>query len=263
MQTTTSKYSIDQLEIKPSDRIQQDQCILFFKSNGSQGWAEMLTAGNISTIIGKAKSRKTFFITLLTAAILGNNIPGMRSEFDGKVVIFDTEQSKYYVWKLAKRIETMIGDYSKKLRIFGLRPLATKDRISEIEKYIYIHTPKLVIIDGIRDLVSDINNADEATDVIGQLMKWSYDLDCHICCVLHQNKADENARGHIGTEIVNKSETVLSVQKLKNTQFSSAKGAFTRGIEPAEIQFTVEHNIPIVIEDSTQTAYHESEDKPF
>ena len=31
--------------------------------------------------------------------------------------------------------------------------------------------------------------------------------------LLHQNKGDEHARGHIGTELSNKAETVLQVEK--------------------------------------------------
>jgi hypothetical protein len=31
--------------------------------------------------------------------------------------------------------------------------------------------------------------------------------------VLHQNKGDTNARGHVGTELINKSETVVSIKK--------------------------------------------------
>ena len=31
--------------------------------------------------------------------------------------------------------------------------------------------------------------------------------------ILHQNKGEEHARGHIGTELSNKAETVLQVEK--------------------------------------------------
>ena len=44
-------------------------------------------------------------------------------------------------------------------------------------------------------------------------MQWTDDRQIHIHTILHQNKGDENARGHIGTELNNKAETVLLVEK--------------------------------------------------
>lgn len=71
----------------------------------------------------------------------------------------------------------------------------------------------MVIIDGIRDLLLDINNASESVAVINKMMEWSSKYDLHIHCVLHQNKGDNNVRGHIGTEMNNKAETVLVISK--------------------------------------------------
>lgn len=59
----------------------------------------------------------------------------------------------------------------------------------------------LLIIDGIRDLMYDINSPSESTDLINLLMRWSSGYDLHIHTVLHLNKGDDNTRGHIGTEL--------------------------------------------------------------
>ena len=71
----------------------------------------------------------------------------------------------------------------------------------------------LVIIDGIRDLMLDINSTGESVEVINRMMEWSSRYDLHIHCVLHLNKGDNNVRGHIGTEMSNKAETVLVISK--------------------------------------------------
>ena len=71
----------------------------------------------------------------------------------------------------------------------------------------------LVIIDGIRDLMLDINSTGESVEVINKMMEWSSKYDLHIHCVLHLNKGDNNVRGHIGTEMSNKAETVLVISK--------------------------------------------------
>jgi hypothetical protein len=48
---------------------------------------------------------------------------------------------------------------------------------------------------------------------MSKILRWTYEKSCHIMLVLHQNKGDFNARGHIGAEATNKSETVLSVAR--------------------------------------------------
>ena len=70
-----------------------------------------------------------------------------------------------------------------------------------------------VVIDGIRDLLYDINSPSESVDLINDLMRWSSMHDLHIHTVLHLNKGDDNTRGHIGTELNNKAETILQITK--------------------------------------------------
>lgn len=62
---------------------------------------------------------------------------------------------------------------------------------------------------------------------------------------MHQNKGDNNARGHIGTELVNKAETVLSVTK-KN-KISTVRPEFCRDIEPQEFSFMInDEGLPVI-----------------
>ena len=81
------------------------------------------------------------------------------------------------------------------------------------------------MIDGIRDMVYDINSPGESTRIISKLMQWTDDRQIHIHTILHQNKGDENARGHIGTELNNKAETVLLVEKDKGDADTSRVSA--------------------------------------
>ena len=43
-------------------------------------------------------------------------------------------------------------------------------------------------------------------------MYYRIDLQIHIHTILHQNKNDEHARGHIGTELNNKAESIMQVE---------------------------------------------------
>jgi hypothetical protein len=52
-------------------------------------------------------------------------------------------------------------------------------------------------------------------------MQWTDDQQIHIHTILHQNKNDEHARGHIGTELNNKAETVMQIEVDKNDTTTS------------------------------------------
>ena len=48
-----------------------------------------------------------------------------------------------------------------------------------------------------------------------------HDRQIHIHTVLHQNKNDEHARGHVGTELNNKAETVMQIEPDKDDKSTS------------------------------------------
>ncbi|MCS2814014.1 AAA family ATPase [Bacteroides ovatus] len=104
----------------------------------------------------------------------------------------------------------------KRIKFYGLREFTPTLRIALIDYALRtFEDVGLVIIDGLRDLMYDINNAKESTDVMTMLMAWTSKYNLHIHCVLHLNKNDNNTRGHIGTELENKAETVLIISKNK------------------------------------------------
>ena len=211
------------------------------------------TLGNISCLIGKAKSRKTFALTIMTSALAKDGFMyGYMSElpFDKKKILyFDTEQSKYHVQLVLNRIYRLSG--VDNVEMFALRPYKPNERVEIIREVLY-NTPNIgvVIIDGIRDLIFDINSPEESTNIVTDFMKWSQELDVHIITVLHQNKGDNNARGHIGTELINKAETVLSVSRSEgDDNISIVKAEQCRGIEPEDFAFEIDDDgLPIEAE---------------
>ena len=108
-----------------------------------------------------------------------------------------------------------------------------------------------MIIDGIRDMVYDINSPGESTRIISKLMQWTDERQIHIHTILHQNKGDENARGHIGTELNNKAETVLLVEKDKsNGDISKVSAMHIRAMDFEPFAFRInERALPELVED--------------
>ena len=180
------------------------------------------TLGNFSASTGKAKSRKTFNVSALVAASLsGNRILNYRAklpEGKRKVLYFDTEQSRFHCHKVMQRILRLAGlpdnEDCENFVFVGLREFAPSVRLGAIQYA--LDTWKdygLVIIDGLRDLMIDINDASASVHLINMMMNWSSVFNIHIHCVLHLNKIDDNIRGHIGTELTNKAETVLVINR--------------------------------------------------
>ena len=134
---------------------------------------------------------------------------------------------------------------------YCLRQFTPSERLEIIDYFINTE-PNLgfVAIDGIRDLVNSINDEQEATKIASCLLRWTEQRNIHIVTVLHQNKRDENARGHLGTELVNKAETVLSVSlDPQNKKISVVEPEFCRDREPGIFAFTVNENgLPELVE---------------
>lgn len=180
------------------------------------------TLGNFSASVGKAKAKKTFNVSAYVAAALSNNVVlkyrANLPEGKRRVLYVDTEQSRYHCHHVLERILDLSGlptDMdNKNLDFVCLREYTPEVRMKLIEIALQgCDEYGLVIIDGLRDLLLDINNAAESVGVINKLMEWSSKYNLHIHGVLHLNKGDNNVRGHIGTEMNNKAEAVLLVNK--------------------------------------------------
>lgn len=187
------------------------------------------TFGNFSASIGKPKGKKTFNVSAMTAAAMTNstilNYRGNMPSDQNGILYFDTEQSKYHAFRVFKRIARLTHksnqEINERIKYFALRKYSVEDRIGMIDHKIRnTRAVGLVVIDGIRDLMLDINSPREATLIVNYLMKWTEEYNLHIHTIIHQNKSDENARGHIGTEI-NTSLKPFSVSRRTRTMMPS------------------------------------------
>ena len=98
-----------------------------------------------------------------------------------------------------------------------MRVLSPKQRIDFIEKEIaYNKNVGLVIIDGITDLVADINNIEESNLAVHKLMEWSGKYKCHIMTVIHTNYNSDKITGHLGSILLKKLETLISLEQIND-----------------------------------------------
>lgn len=201
-------------------------------------------------ITGKAKSGKTFVTSMLMACCQSRDVLAFQRIGDEpfRVLWYDTEQSDESTQDILRnRVMKLAADKhglaqtSEEVRespcqsdaifdVFNVRGVAWKERRDLLCEAVMRCRPDLVIVDGIRDLVNDINDGVLAQEVMEELMHLSTEHDCCIVCVLHQNKSgeDHNLRGWIGTELMNKAFEVYSCEKLLPQRIFSLEQTLTR-----------------------------------
>ncbi len=226
---------LERFRFNPSKEIKKPESIL------SLNGVSLCTPGNISNIQGQAKSAKSSVMGAAMAAMLraltgkkpDNFLEtlGFTSDLtantakDQKVILhFDTEQSSYHHYKLAmdilkrsdidKKEASNIPFYSYSLVCIDLmhRQSLIEKKIEELEKK--GNHLACLMLDGVADLVSDPNNADESFAVVAWLHGLAESKQCAVITIVHENPGDAGkARGHLGSQIQRKSETNLRVAK--------------------------------------------------
>lgn len=240
--TNTLYQRLESCRIDTQEEIPPPEIAWEIKNSDPEDFSILGTHGNFSLVKGKAKSKKSFFINMAIATAVGEGIlqNKLRSclKLDAnQVLYFDTEQSKYHVQTAVIRICNQLGVVSpSNLNTYGLRKQSPLERLQLVE-YAIQSTPKLgfVVIDGVRDLVTSINDEAESCDIASKLLKWTEEYNIHIVVVLHENPGSDKARGHLGTELTNKAETVITLEVDKtesNISIVSASFCRNKSFEP-------------------------------
>ena len=199
--------------------------------------------GNISAICGEAKSKKTFLASALVASAMAipynglNNFKNVDKDMNMNVLWVDTEQGERHVRRVIDRISEMTGakmgglTAEPRLMTLSLRELSPMDRYIVMTEAIKRYPFDLIVIDGIADLQRNTNDLEESDALVGLLMALSTKTNTHILCVLHTNPGSDKARGHLGSALQRKAETVIFVHR--NGESSVVEPQFCRN-EPFE-----------------------------
>tara|TARA_R100000742_G_C4278060_1_gene100509 strand:+ start:1193 stop:2011 length:819 start_codon:yes stop_codon:yes gene_type:complete len=212
------------------------------------------TYGNFSFIAAGPKSKKTFLVSLLASAYMGSHetyvkdIRGFRG--NKKVVHYDTEQSRYHAQKTFNRVHRMCKDASDYIP-FALRQYSPEERLEFIDWHINtIDNLGLVIIDGVADLLNDINDLEKSNKVIHYLMKWTLNLNIHIITVIHSNFYNSKATGHLGSFLEKKTETQIGLTvDSSDSNVVLVECKRSRGFPFKSFYFEVRQNLPMILED--------------
>ena len=203
--------------------------------------------GGLGAMSGQKKNGKSFVITQLIAAIVGDGCERVRQFLPGlavpertieylghkpKALYIDTEMEKLSSAKVLRRVHWLCGvDMNQpfpedRFSVLWLKNMPKEENVKAymkrwdlIRMAIDAIQPDVVFIDGIRDLLSSINDEQQGTLILDELGSMAEERHMCIWNALHQNPARKNddddakMRGWIGTELGNKvSDTLVSIK---------------------------------------------------
>lgn len=200
--------------------------------------------GGLQSVTGQQKNGKTFLMAMLMAAVLEPGSERVKSYLCGleanadtlsflghepRVLYVDTEMEDLNTVKVARRVLWLCGWPSDVrndrfgvlwLRAVDDEPDQKAERWSLIKAAVDSFRPDLAVIDGIVDIVHDFNSNEESSAVIGEIMAMATRRNICVWTALHQNPGQDamgKMRGHLGTELANKSsDTFVSVKEKKD-----------------------------------------------
>ena len=248
--------------------------------------------GELIAVTGKAKSGKTLFTSMLMACCVRDKVLQLqRNPHDSsdishqpsditplRCLWYDTEQSEQSTQDILKnRILRIIGHTKitetteinscnscnswseKQFDVFNVRSLHYEERLRLFEAAVRKYHPDLVLLDGVRDLLADINDGVKAQETVERLMRLAQETECCLVCVLHQNKGaeDRNLRGWIGTELMNKAFEVYSCEKAKPENIFVVEQTHTRKYDLGELMFfrmDADSELPVVCDGPSRYA---------
>ena len=219
---------LDRILFDTTKRLKSQGCR--FKFNGN----EVMNPNSIMCVTGHKKQGKSQWLNILVSITLkrspvhsfGDDLTCGKIECIApaeRILWIDTEQSLYDIQSNNIRLFNLMGlnvtEFDEKLpnaadyglHILPLRPFRSEQRTLIIEAAVRLFNPDVVIIDGIRDLMMDINNETESSNVKDWAVNMADERD--VWCVIHQNPRDDKMRGTVGTELGNKCGIIFEVEK--------------------------------------------------
>ncbi|MBR4592673.1 MAG: AAA family ATPase [Elusimicrobiaceae bacterium] len=185
-----------------------------FTQGGKYG---IIARANLHTLQGTKKAGKSAAgLALIVAALKGDFIGITASREDLAVLWIDTEQDKNTLRKKAKAVLSMAGldTPPDRLKIVTLRGYGgPADALAATLQAIEENAADFVFLDGVVDLCQAFNDEEKSRDVVRQLEAHAEKYGAAILGLIHTNKKDNEARGHLGAIMQQKSAEIYQVNK--------------------------------------------------
>jgi hypothetical protein len=182
------------------------------------------TRGNLVAITAEAKTGKTAVIGAMIASSFfdaGDTLGFASANPEGHALVhFDTEQSEAAHFTCIERAmrrarQAVPPPWLRSYWLSGLSApecfrLVKQALRDAMEEFKGIHS---IIIDGVADLVADVNDAAECNALVSELHGLAIEYRAPIVCVIHFNPGTQKTRGHLGSQLERKAESNLRLDK--------------------------------------------------
>jgi hypothetical protein len=186
---------------------------------------DLLPCDGIGAIIASPGSGKSACIGAIASALENPTSDGwgFRLNTKKKMAIIDTEQDQVTLWRNVERIcrRAHIEELTR-VAVASTVSLSLSDKISYVLAMIASPEYDLIVIDGIGDLVMDVNSPKECNEIVQRITQCAAQYHTGVLVTLHDNPVQNKSayygksRGHLGSEITRRADFSLYIKY--NTQ---------------------------------------------
>lgn len=219
----------------------------------------------INVVQGKSGTHKSRLAEHICSVLLqksGYNLDllGMKlnDESNHSVCYVDTErnlaeQYPYSLQQILLNAGFKITDEIPNFDFITLIDIERSERFNSFRQYLdkireVYKGHVFVILDVLTDLVENFNDPKLSLQLIDLLNSTINSYDITFLCIIHENPFQDKARGHLGTELLNKSSTALSINFEKDNKgndqdiikITFLKNRTSKKIEPVYIKYSPE-----------------------
>ncbi len=173
--------------------------------------------------VHKSRLSETLCICLLHINYLINLI-GFTRELIKQVMLLyvDTERNQndqlpWAMQQIRKKSGYPIDKNPPQFDCISLVDIARKNRFETLKNYIEYKQKEfpnfqfVIVLDVVTDCIENFNDPKESLKLIDLMNELINQNDVTFICVIHENPGGEKARGHLGTEIINKASQVIQI----------------------------------------------------
>ncbi len=230
----TIKEELDKFESQNLKRlikkgIETPKPIISFEGDG------LIYPNSLVVIQGQSGTNKSYFASNLASALLN---PELNPKILGlevnqknyhNVGYLDTERSTLDQFPAAMKLLINHAGFPNQeipenFHLGSIRNINRNKRIDEvqtfIDKYYNQFAHNVFILDVITDCVSNFNDLAETNKLLDAINNMLDKRNITFIAVIHENPINNKARGHLGTELINKATTVISLSFFNNNIIS-------------------------------------------
>lgn len=269
METITENQLVDpveelfqeflQGEFDYNEEIEDNYCLwVDERRGGSVIELPVAGLGNILSVSGPPKSRKSLFVDVLLAAFFNQKYSlGFKGKLPKgkKIIYFDTEQHRTTFQMNRRRFYDMCGlpPDTDVIKSFNMRKYSVDERILLIDKTLLTFSDEVavVVIDGIVDICHDLNDNRSVSETIQHLMRWTEVHNTLLISVLHTNRGGISTNGVLGSTLDKKCDTLFRCSIDEQERITSVENTMARRKPLDTIDFIqAENEYPILYEES-------------